>query len=161
MYSLLTIAVALAVALAACGDNATRVLDPDLPPSISHSPESTAVRAGTYTLAQSDTDTVSWLLSRDGIVMIPLRGLRRSDDLGWITLQGTAAFEPELAVIDQVGNESLRLDSLSTGSFTTTSYVTHNLTEPLFIGSEGEFVWLKITANDAPVQLYSITWGPP
>lgn len=152
--------VLLALLAVACGDNTAG--DPFTPPpATSHPPESTAIRRGTYELAPAGAnDAESWVLSADGIVKIPLRGTSRAVKVGWVRLSGKAAVEPDVAIVDQVDNESLVLATSITGDLVG-GLVVHDLVEPLFLGSDGEIVWIRVTARGAEVELFSVTWGPP
>ena len=158
--------VATLVLLIACGDNlAAPPIMFDLPPGGGQSAASSLVRAGTYTAEYSQTPfggdpLVSYVLSHDGTVLIEIAGLRRGDAIEHIRVEGKSAREPVIRVLDQVGRENVELVTIPRDtSLTYQGVATFDLDPPLTIGSFGEHVYLVVTANNAPVTLYSLDWG--
>ena len=153
--------VVLLIALAACGDNG---LDPNpLTSATAQSGASATVLAGTYTLASFGPSgtTIGWTLSDPGCVHIELRGLAGGARLGLVRVQAKATAEPVIRVVDQVDNESLVLATAIAGDVVGHGLVVHALTEPLVIGSAGEFVSIRIETAGSPVTVFSLAWEAP
>jgi hypothetical protein len=148
--------------LGGCGDNFARPTGIEV--GGAQTPATFVVAKGTYTPTIDSTalsgGRVSWVLSADGDVYLQL-AVRRLDEIVAIQIDGDikGGTEPVYTVIDQVGNEVAELDHVRETSIGQQGRARLVLGVPLIVGSRGEFVSVRVTTTQTPVQIFSLDWS--